>query len=42
MHAYRQWWAGDGKFADGGDLADTRAGWRAGDNARTKVSRAVY
>ena len=42
MHAYRQWWAGDGEFADGGDLADTRAGWRAGDNARTKVSRAVY
>lgn len=28
MHAYRQWWAGDGEFADGGDLADTRAGWR--------------
>lgn len=42
MHAYRQWWAGDGEFADGGDLADTRAGWRAGDNTRTKVSRAVY
>ena len=42
VRAYRQWWAGDGEFAEGGELADTRAGWRAGNSERTKVARAVY